>query len=204
MPLLNQYRLHTNLGSITAFWNDQFLTRIDVQPISASSGRAGLAVRLIGKSRMKGRQAETPIPGFVQRLMTELKDYVETGNVLTGIPWERIEQSAWTPFQASVYRAIAQIPHGETRTYAWVAGKIGKLGAFRAVGQALRSNPFPILIPCHRVVSSNSLGGFMGCVDPALPELQLKRALIAIEDRYRQPMFPFEACAIGVSAVGGF
>ncbi len=58
------------------------------------------------------------------------------------------------------------IPLGETRTYAWVAKAIGKPGAVRAVGTALRKNPFPLIIPCHRVVKSNGhLGKYAGCAD---------------------------------------
>jgi methylated-DNA-[protein]-cysteine S-methyltransferase len=59
------------------------------------------------------------------------------------------------------------------------------------VGQALRNNPIPILIPCHRVVSTLSLGGFMGQRDPDVPELRLKRKLISLEEGYTNPTFSF-------------
>ena len=73
------------------------------------------------------------------------------------IAWDRL-----TPFQQAVYRATVEIPKGQTRTYAWVAGRIGRPGASRAVGNALSSNPFAPRIPCHRVIRSDgSLGGFM-------------------------------------------
>jgi O-6-methylguanine DNA methyltransferase len=53
------------------------------------------------------------------------------------------------------------IPCGETRTYGWVAAKVGMSQAARAVGQALARNPLPVVIPCHRVICSNgNLGGF--------------------------------------------
>lgn len=68
-----------------------------------------------------------------------------------------------TPFQWKVLNAVMTIPLGETRTYAWVAKAIGKPGAVRAVGTALRKNPFPLIIPCHRVVKSNGqLGKYAG------------------------------------------
>lgn len=107
------------------------------------------------------------------------------------IPWNLIDDSAWSPFQKQVYRAIEEIPHGETRTYGWVASRIRNGAAGRAVGQALRSNPLPILIPCHRVVASTSLGGFMGLVDPECSELRLKQRLIAVEEEYINPLFNF-------------
>ena len=68
-----------------------------------------------------------------------------------------------TRFQWKVLAVTAKIPLGETRSYAWVAQKTGSPRAVRAVGQALRRNPYPITIPCHRVIKSDgSLGGYAG------------------------------------------
>lgn len=64
-------------------------------------------------------------------------------------------------FTKKVYRAVLTIPLGEVRTYKWVAKKIGHPQSSRAVGQALKRNPYPLLIPCHRVVScADKLGGY--------------------------------------------
>ena len=66
-----------------------------------------------------------------------------------------------TAFQKKVYRTVLSIPEGRTRSYKWVARKIGKPHACRAVGQALKKNTYIGLVPCHRVIRSNgSLGGF--------------------------------------------
>jgi O-6-methylguanine DNA methyltransferase len=66
-----------------------------------------------------------------------------------------------TPFSLKVYKAILTIPLGEVRTYKWVARRIGKPRAYRAVGQALKNNPWPVIIPCHRVIASDgNLGGY--------------------------------------------
>jgi methylated-DNA-[protein]-cysteine S-methyltransferase len=68
-----------------------------------------------------------------------------------------------TSFQWKVFKATLQIPLGETRTYAWIAKTIGRPKAVRAVGQALRKNPYPLIIPCHRVIRSDgSLGKYAG------------------------------------------
>lgn len=68
-----------------------------------------------------------------------------------------------TPFQQAVWRATGKVPFGETRSYAWIASKIKSPRAVRAVGQALGANPVPIIVPCHRVISSSGgLGGFSG------------------------------------------
>lgn len=68
-----------------------------------------------------------------------------------------------TEFQRAVWQEVLRIPHGATLTYGDVAERVGRPGAARAVGQAVGSNPIPLLIPCHRVVASNGgLGGFGG------------------------------------------
>jgi methylated-DNA-[protein]-cysteine S-methyltransferase len=80
-----------------------------------------------------------------------------------------------TTFQKKVWKAISDIPYGETRTYAEVAGMVGSPGAFRAVGQASRRNPILIMIPCHRVVGSK--GGLTGYAGG----LALKGTLLGME-----------------------
>lgn len=65
-----------------------------------------------------------------------------------------------TPFQQRTRQAIAAIPRGRVRTYGDIARELNS--AARAVGQACRANPFPIIIPCHRVVSASGIGGFHG------------------------------------------
>ncbi|MBI3553867.1 MAG: MGMT family protein [Elusimicrobia bacterium] len=61
----------------------------------------------------------------------------------------------YPPFYQAVWKACAQIPKGQVRTYGWIAKKIGKPQAARAVGQALGRNPFAPAVPCHRVVGAN-------------------------------------------------
>ncbi len=73
-----------------------------------------------------------------------------------------VDLSDSTPFERSVYEATRRIPFGKVATYGQVARAIGKPNAQRAVGQALGKNPIGIVIPCHRVVASNGLGGFTG------------------------------------------
>lgn len=66
-----------------------------------------------------------------------------------------------TPFQKKVWKALTQIPYGETRSYKEIARAIGHPNAFRAVGRANSKNPIPLIIPCHRVIKSKGgLGGF--------------------------------------------
>ena len=67
----------------------------------------------------------------------------------------------YTPFSQAVWKACWEIPKGQVRTYGWLARRIGKPKAARAVGRALASNPFAPVIPCHRVVGiDGSLTGY--------------------------------------------
>jgi methylated-DNA-[protein]-cysteine S-methyltransferase len=62
-----------------------------------------------------------------------------------------------------VWQSAGEIPYGQVRSYRFIAEKIGKPRAYRAVGQALARNPVPLIIPCHRVINSGGkLGGFGG------------------------------------------
>jgi methylated-DNA-[protein]-cysteine S-methyltransferase len=71
-----------------------------------------------------------------------------------------------TEFQQMAWRALAEVPYGQTATYAQQAAHIGRPKAVRAVGGANRMNPVPIVLPCHRIVGSNgSLTGFAGGLD---------------------------------------
>ncbi|HBQ27315.1 MAG TPA: cysteine methyltransferase, partial [Syntrophomonas sp.] len=81
------------------------------------------------------------------------------------------------PFSRKVLAFVHTIPYGKTLTYAEVARSLGKPGAARAVGQALKRNPLPLIIPCHRVVASNGPGGFTspGGIATKLEMLQWER-----------------------------
>ena len=88
---------------------------------------------------------------------------------------DRLDLEGATDFQQLVWNSVRSIPYGEIRSYAWVAKRIGRPSACRAVGGALARNRFPIIVPCHRVVASDgSLGGFGG-------GLGLKKHLLGLE-----------------------
>lgn len=82
-----------------------------------------------------------------------------------------------TPFQKAVWRALTEIPYGQTTSYQDIAIKVGNIKAVRAVGGAINKNPIMIVIPCHRVIGKDgSLVGFYG-------GLALKQRLLDIERR---------------------
>lgn len=75
----------------------------------------------------------------------------------------RIEKYGMTDFQTTVLRETLNIPRGQVRTYKQIASQINNPRAYRAVGTALKKNPLPIIIPCHRVIrSGGDLGNYSG------------------------------------------
>jgi len=95
---------------------------------------------------------------------------------LPGAIGDRFDLRSVTEFERAVLLKAREIPRGEVRTYGWIAAQIGRPAAVRAVGTALRKNPVPVLIPCHRVVRND---GEIG--DYALGGSQAKRAILAAE-----------------------
>ncbi len=175
----------------TLHWNDQgLLTRITL--LEDSEKKSCVRETAASPSR---RQLEFRfgIPTESARsLKMRLLRYYATGEPLGETPWRLVDLSGCSPFQRETYRATAQIPHGETRTYGWIAARMGDARCARAVGQALGRNPLPLLIPCHRVVGgSGDLTGFMGEGELGSPELSLKKHLLDLEASYLSPAFSF-------------
>lgn len=116
---------------------------------------------------------QTDVPEGIER---ELREYAEGRCRAFSAA---LDLAMLKPFQRAVLIAISKIPFGETRSYGWVAREIGQPNAARAVGQALHTNPIPIIIPCHRVIASDgSLGGYGGGLPMKAKLLQLEGAAL--------------------------
>jgi methylated-DNA-[protein]-cysteine S-methyltransferase len=116
--------------------------------------------------------------GGVDRILAKvvklLKRYFSGARVSFDLP---LDMRYYTPFQQAVWKATSEISHGETRSYAWIAKRVKNSKAARAVGQAMGANPVPIIVPCHRVISSaGKLGGFSAGVG-------LKKKLLELEKK---------------------
>ncbi len=86
-----------------------------------------------------------------------------------------LDPAIGTVFRRRVWEVARTVPYGETRSYKWLAGQAGSPRAYRAAGSTMAENPFPLVVPCHRIIASDgSLGGFGGGLD-------LKKALLALE-----------------------
>ena len=86
-----------------------------------------------------------------------------------------------TSFQIACWKQARQIKAGTSRSYGWLAERLGRPKAARAVGQAMRANPLPIVVPCHRVVGlAPGSGGFFGSTGRSLG-MRIKRKLLEPE-----------------------
>jgi methylated-DNA-[protein]-cysteine S-methyltransferase len=115
-------------------------------------------------------------PGHTPAVLNMCKDiqaYFNGASIKA--PWKSLDLSGLTPLQRSVLKAVSSVPYGEVRSYGQVAAQIGHPRACRFVGTTLARNPFPILIPCHRILRADgSPGGFYGGTD-------LKKRMLLLE-----------------------
>lgn len=93
---------------------------------------------------------------ILQQLEQQLTSYFSAPKIIWTIPLD----VKGTVFQQKVWRYMQAIPLGETRSYGEVAEVLNS--SARAVGNACRANPFPIIVPCHRIVAKKGIGGFSG------------------------------------------
>jgi O-6-methylguanine DNA methyltransferase len=126
--------LETELGPVFVAWN-----RLGVSAVMKTSTQAEFERLFKQRFGRRPRQA--------RKLPASIGD--------------RFDLRSVTEFERAVLLKAREIPRGEVRTYSWIAAQIGHPAAVRAVGSALRKNPVPVLIPCHRVVRSDGqLGGY--------------------------------------------
>jgi len=111
---------------------------------------------------------------FLEKAQKELSEYFSGRRVKFDFP---LDLSEATAFRKKVYEVMRMIPFGEVRTYGWLARKVGKPEALRAVGGANANNRWPLVIPCHRVVGSD--GRLTGFSAPG--GLALKASLLELE-----------------------
>jgi O-6-methylguanine DNA methyltransferase len=142
--------LDTALGGVFVAWN-----RYGVSAVMKTATPEEFEARFRDRFGRAPRQAPEP-PTLIKDRQFDLRSVTE--------------------FERAVLLKALEIPRGEVRTYGWIAAEIGHPAAVRAVGSALRKNPVPVLIPCHRVVRSD---GHIG--QYALGGTDAKRAILAAE-----------------------
>jgi methylated-DNA-[protein]-cysteine S-methyltransferase len=110
------------------------------------------------------------VPTVLKETASQLDEYFAGERTDFDVPMEL----DGTDFQREVWAELSRIPYGKTVSYGEVARRVGRPNGPRAVGQANGRNPIPVIVPCHRVLASNGIGGYGG-------GLKVKRALLALE-----------------------
>jgi methylated-DNA-[protein]-cysteine S-methyltransferase len=142
----------TALGTAGVAWSDRGIVRTFLPESTAQATRARLGRRL-----PDAREAEPP--EHVRRLIDDVVRLLGGNHV--SLDWVRIDDDAVPELDRRVYAAARTIPPGSTLTYGDVARLIGDATLARRVGEALGRNPFPIVVPCHRVLAAGGrTGGF--------------------------------------------
>jgi methylated-DNA-[protein]-cysteine S-methyltransferase len=158
----------TLIGRCGVAWNDRGLAGVQLPEATEAATRERMLHRFPAAAESDPPPAvRQGIDGIIALFRGELRD-------LSAIV---LDMEDLTPFHRRVYEVARAIPPGKTLAYGEIAARIGVPGAARAVGQALGRNPFPIVVPCHRVLAAGGkVGGFSAHGGTAT-----KRRMLAIE-----------------------
>lgn len=107
----------------------------------------------------KSKVTKGPAPRAVAIAHEQLREYFDGERTSFSVSLSTVKA---TSFQHDVWAALSTIPFGEVRTYADIAAAVNRPRATRAVGNANHVNPWPVIVPCHRVVAKTGLGGYGG------------------------------------------
>ena len=140
--------VQTQLGKLRVGYSPDGITMITLAGGSAAAFERAYA-KLCGIR---------PQPGEVPERYRQAVQKAAAGKSFSPVP---IDLSGLTEFQLKVLEELQKVPRGEVRTYSWLARKVGRPQAARAVGNTMARNPVPFIIPCHRVVpSSGGIGNY--------------------------------------------
>ena len=129
-----------------------------------------IGLRLPNDRRHSRRRDVDDVPPVLKEAASQLEEYFAGERIEFDLPMEL----DGTAFQREVWAELTRIPYGETISYGELARRVGRPNGPRAVGQANGRNPIPVIVPCHRVLASNGIGGYGG-------GLRVKRALLELE-----------------------
>lgn len=159
----------TAIGTCAIAWGSRGIVGLSLPAGNSDTPRAGIAKRFPDVAeRQPEPEIETVVLDIQALLAGEARDLLGATLDFDGIP----------DFHRRVYEVTRAIPPGQTLTYGQVSDRLKAPGTSRAVGQALGANPFPIIVPCHRILAaSGKAGGFSapGGLDTKLKMLNIER-----------------------------
>ena len=152
--MIFQYSYETKLGSVTFVEED------------------GALLAITTHLTYEGKRIETPL---IKEAYKQLSEYLKGERKCFDLPFN----PRGTEFQRQVWKALCDIPYGETRSYKQIAEAIGNPKAVRAVGMANNRNPLLIVVPCHRVIGANGkLVGYAAGIEKKEFLLKLEKSLL--------------------------
>lgn len=166
---------NTPIGTCSIAWGQSGIIGLGLPDADTAENRASMSRRFPGIEEMTPAPSVSAIIEDIRALLAgEPRDMMSAELDYTGIP----------DFHRRVYEVSRAIPPGQTLTYGQVSQKLNAPGTARAVGQALGANPFPIVIPCHRILAANGgAGGFSapGGLDTKMKILNIERRNAPLE-----------------------
>ena len=178
--MAHRYHLFdTTFGRCAIAWSDHGLTRMRLPSTDTRETERSVASR-------DGERVDSDLPDAAERAVAELRAYFnERPCDLDALP---LDFGIVTDFNARIYRALRAVPRGQTTTYGALARAVDTPGAARAVGMAMGRNPWPVIVPCHRVLAANEkMGGFSAPGGTITKERLLALEGVAVGGT---PMFP--------------
>ena len=160
----------TPVGVCGVAWSARGLTAVQLPEAGTAATRARLRARC-------PQAVETEPPEDVQRAIDDIGELLRTGS--TDLRSVALDYSQVGDFERRAYEVARGVLPGATSTYGEIAAALGDAHAARAVGQAMGHNPYPVVVPCHRVLAADgSLGGFSagGGVETKLQLLRIEGA----------------------------
>ena len=152
--MIYQYSYETKLGSVTIIEEDGALLAISTHRF------------------WEGSEQETPL---IKEAYHQLNEYLQGNRKTFDLPL----RMKGTDFQVIVWKALCDIPYGETRSYKQIAEAIGNPKSVRAVGMANNKNPLLVVVPCHRVIGANGkLVGYAAGIEKKEFLLKLEKSLL--------------------------
>ena len=156
-PVVYTYIYKNEMIKLTFITDGKEIKRIDLYEYS---------------SRMLEKYTINDNSSLHKEIKKQMDEYFSGKRKMFELP---LEKQRFNAFSRKVYDVIKTIPYGETKSYSDVAEEAGKPNAYRAVGMINHKNPYPIIVPCHRVVTANGrLGGYVG-------GLEMKEMLLSLE-----------------------